>query len=798
MSQKTKGKGSALTPDEVQAYNARTTKLLSTALAYAAKGIYVIPLHEPLFNDAGECTGCTCEDYKRSEKYRTWLVDKGLAGKFNPNFSCPSHTRGKHARIGNEWESQASIDPKQIREWWERWPTANIGIAPGKSGLLVVDGDKYKENYAGADLLTLAEQQTPTSLTGNGGEHLYYRMPEDKAYGNQTADLPKGIDIRGHGGLVVAPPSRHYSGTFYTWEDGYSLLELDPLPLPTKLMSILDAAKTAAGAKVSFSTNGATVPDLSQLPLWAQAELDTIPPVGNRSEVDYGVTAEMVRKGFDDDQIKAVFETKPIGVNGKYAEDGERYLSQTISKARGEVAMQSEKKFYKCTEMGNKERFIDQHKDRLRYVATWGKWLVWDGKRWTIDETLEVERLAQQTAKRIYVEAANATDADASKALGSWANKSQSRDKVASMIFMAHSDLQVVVHHDQLDANPWLLNCANGTVNLKTGELQPHNRDNLITKLVRATYKPQACAPLWERSLSRWMDADTSLVQFLQRFVGYGLTGEVSEQCLAFLHGSGANGKSTFLGAITWLLADYAQKAPINMLLTKKSGNDGIPNDIARLKGARFVVASEVEQGRTLAESIVKDLTGSDRLTARFLNQEFFEFDPTHKLIMYGNHIPTIRGTDDGIWRRVLKVPFTVKITEAEKDKNLTAKLQAEAEGILAWMVTGCLQWQAQGLKPPVKVLEATKAYREEMDILGQFIDDCCITGEAYTAPFKDLYECYKAWADKSNERAETSRKFGKALEEREFAPGKGTGNQAIRLGIGIIHRLVTEPEKPK
>lgn len=787
-------KTSKLSPSEVEAYNARCTELLSTALAYAAKGFYVIPLHEPLFNDAGECVGCTCEAHKRSEYHHKWLIDQGLGNKFDPNFTCPERTRGKHARIGYEWEEKASNDPEQIRQWWHKWPTANIGIAPGKSGLIVLDGDKYKENYAGADLLTLAEQQTPTALSGNGGEHWYYWMPEGKQYGNHNNTLPEGIDIRGYGGLVVAPPSRHYSGKFYTWEDGYSLLDMDPLPLPSKLIAVLDAAKTTPGAKVAFSTNGASLPDLSQLPLWVQTELDTIPLNGKRSEVDYGVTAEMVRKGFSDDQIKAVFEAKPLGTSGKYSEAGERYLAQTISKARGEVATQPEAKFYKCTEMGNKERFIDQHKDRLRYVATWGKWLVWDGKRWVLDETLEVERLAQQTAKSIYLEAGRATETEVSKALGAWANKCQSREKVASMIHMAHSDLQLVVHHDQLDANPWLLNCENGTVNLKTGELRPHDRADLLTKLVRTRYNPQATAPLWERSLSKWMGGDESLVQFLQRFVGYGITGEVSEQCLAFLHGRGANGKSTFLGAITWLLDDYAQKAPITMLLVKKSGNDGIPNDIARLKGARFVVASEIEQGRTLAESIVKDLTGGDRLSARFLNQEFFEFDPTHKLIMYGNHIPTIRGTDDGIWRRMLKVPFTVRITEAEKDKQLSTKLQAEAEGILAWMVAGCLQWQAQGLKPPAKVLEATKAYREEMDILGQFIEQCCVTGASMTVPFADLHKRFVEWVEKSSEHVDTSsRKFGQALTERGFEPDKGTGNQAIRRGIGLLQRLAKE-----
>ena len=330
-----------------------------------------------------------------------------------------------------------------------------------------------------------------------------------------------------------------------------------------------------------------------------------------------------------------------------------------------------------------------------------------------------------------------------------------------------------------------LLNCPNGTLDLQTGRLLKHDRADLLTKRIEVKYDSNAECPRWLAFLNRIMDGDQELILFLQRAVGYTLTGGVAEQCLFFMLGTGRNGKSTFIETLLALLGDYGQKAPTEMLMFKGNGG-GIPNDLARLPGARLVVAAEVEQGRRLAESTVKDLTGGDTITARFLRQEFFDFTPTHKVWMYGNHKPVIKGTDEGIWRRIHLIPFAVQIPVSEQDPNLKAKLAEELPGILAWAVRGCLDWQKHGLSVPESVKEATADYRAEMDVVSAFIEECCTTGQNHYAKWKELYAAYTDWCNVNGERAESGKRFGNTLTERGYKADNGTGNVAIRWGLGL------------
>ena len=248
--------------------------------------------------------------------------------------------------------------------------------------------------------------------------------------------------------------------------------------------------------------------------------------------------------------------------------------------------------------------------------------------------------------------------------------------------------------------------------------------EHFITKLAPVNFEPDAACPRWLEFLSRIMDGNEQLIDFLQRAVGYALTGETSEQCLFIFYGSGANGKSTFLQTMSYVLGDYSMSTPTETLLVKRRG--AIPNDVARLKGARFVIACEADAENRLAESLIKQMTGGDTISARFLHQEWFDFEPTHKVFFGTNHKPVIKGTDYAIWRRIRLVPFEITIPEGERDKNLPEKLKAEADGILAWAVQGCLVWQQQGLGVPEEVKAATDSYREEMDILGEFLKDRC------------------------------------------------------------------------
>jgi putative DNA primase/helicase len=424
------------------------------------------------------------------------------------------------------------------------------------------------------------------------------------------------------------------------------------------------------------------------------------------------------------------------------------------------------------TDLGNAERLVAHHGADLRYVYAWEKWLVWDGRVWKVDDTGEVERRAKAAVRSIYAEAASAEDADTRKALASHAKSSEARGRIEAMISLARSEPGIAISPEELDADPWALTTPNGTLDLRAGELHAHRREDHITKASPVEYDPDAVAPTWSAFLERILPGE-ELRAFVQRAVGYSATGDTSEQCMMINHGPGANGKSTFQEAIAATLGDYAMRAPTEMLLAKHSS--GIPNDVARLKGARFVSASETEEGRRLAEPLVKDLTGQDTITARFMRAEWFEFRPTHKLWLSTNHKPEIRGTDAAIWRRIRLVPWAVTIPPAERDKKLLAKLREELPGILAWIVQGCLEWQREGLRPPTEVRRATGKYRAEMDVLAAFIDEECVVSEHATASAKALYSAYRSWCEEYGEKVESQRRFGGRLKERGFENGKIT-----------------------
>jgi putative DNA primase/helicase len=287
------------------------------------------------------------------------------------------------------------------------------------------------------------------------------------------------------------------------------------------------------------------------------------------------------------------------------------------------------------------------------------------------------------------------------------------------MLARAQAERGVAITHNALEVDPWRLTVMNGTLDLRTGEMGEHRREDLYTRFVPVEYDPVAECREWLVFLNRVLNGNEELIAFLQRAMGYSLTGSTGEQCLFFLHGSGANGKSTFLEILRALLGDYAVQADFATFLENR--NDGPRNDIARLFGARVVTSSEVGEGKKVNESLVKSLTGTDRVAARFLYAEAFEFLPTFKLWLAANHKPVIRGTDTAIWRRIRLVPFTVEIPEGERDPELPNRLRAELPGILAWAVQGCLLWLESGLGVPDQVRAATDAYRRESDILGAF-----------------------------------------------------------------------------
>jgi P4 family phage/plasmid primase-like protien len=418
---------------------------------------------------------------------------------------------------------------------------------------------------------------------------------------------------------------------------------------------------------------------------------------------------------------------------------------------------------YLCTDSGNAERLADRHGANLRYCYPWGKWLGYDSTRWSLDDRGAVVMLAKDTARAIFEEAKEAPDDETAKRLGKWATSSLSESKLRSMISLAQSEPGIPVLPEEMDAAEDLLNVLNGTIDLRTGELREHRREDLITKLAPVEYDPDAEAPAWAAALERVLPSE-EVRRFFKKVCGYALTGDVSEQMLPVLYGTGANGKSTVLNALLAVLGDYGMQAAPDLLVAKKGSH---PTELADLFGMRFVASIEVEDGSRLAESLVKQLTGGDRIKARRMRQDFWEFEPTHKVFMACNHKPQVRGTDNAIWRRIRLVPFTETIPPAEQDKHLPAKLREERAGILAWAVEGCLEWRREGLQAPDEVRQATGAYRAEMDVLGAFLRECCILNAESNVAVRDLYKAYKMWCEEGGERPESQRKFGSRLTER-------------------------------
>ena len=391
-----------------------------------------------------------------------------------------------------------------------------------------------------------------------------------------------------------------------------------------------------------------------------------------------------------------------------------------------------------------------------------------DRTHWQIDLTGEVERRAKETIRHMYKEADNIEDEEQRAAVAKFAARSETNRAISAMVELAKSEPGIPVLSDQLDRDIWLLNCKNGTLDLRTGELRPHNRKDYITRIIPTEYNPYADFEEWAKFLHRIMNDNAELISFLQRAVGYSLTGSTREQCLFMLYGCGANGKTTFLEAISDVLAGYAQRTPTDTLLAKDTS--GISNDIARLKGARFVVASEVEEGRKMAESLVKQMTGGEKMTARFMRAEYFEFKPHFKLWIGTNHKPVIRGTDHAIWRRIKLIPFNVTIPEPERDKELPNKLRKEKAGILNWAVMGCMDWLKDGLGEPEEVVKATGEYRSEMDVLTRFISDCCVTNTQKCTKSSELYRKYTEWSKDNGEFTLSQTKFSTRMQEKGFS----------------------------
>ena len=440
-------------------------------------------------------------------------------------------------------------------------------------------------------------------------------------------------------------------------------------------------------------------------------------------------------------------------------------------------------KIEKYTDLGNARRFVSRYRGAVLYCESWSRWLLWDSMRWAEDERLEVFARATDLIRSLYPVANRIQDEEKRKAFLQHLVKSESHRSVNAMVTLAKTERAVAHHPDDFDVDPWLCTVKNGTLDLRNGQLRQHSPKDMITKLAPVVYDPSARCPNWLEFLDMIMLGRQSLVGFIKRAFGSSLTGITSDKAMFILYGPGGdNGKSTMVEVMEMVLGNYARRTPVETFLKRREGT--IPNDIARLRGVRFVWAAENDRGVRLAESLIKEMTGGDRMVARFMRGEFFEFMPAFKIWFATNHKPTIRG-DAAIWRRLKLVPFEYTIPKEKQKRRheVMAMFRDELPGILNWAVEGCLEWQRDGLGVPDEVVKATREYEVEQDTFSTFLEEKCVVAPNARVLSIGLYREYRAWAEQYGESPVSHKTFAALMSERNFAKTK-TRLGALYSGI--------------
>ncbi len=703
------------------------TPVLKAALDYANRGWPIFPLHAPSLQGNAPCT---CG---------------------NPR--CDSI--GKHPRIPNGLKG-ATIDSRKIKKWWEKWPTSNVAIATGKpSGFWVVDEDGEEGRQTMADLERDYGPlpKTVEAVTGGGGRHRLFKW-DGTHISNSQSKLGPGVDIRGDGGYIAAAPSWHRSGRYYKWVEGFSPDELPIADAPAWLVAFVTKTR------------------MSKKQVVPEEILD-----GGRNDTLFRMGCALRDKGFSFQEILATLTTANEDRCIPPMEDTEvetiassaaRYEPKRAITSSGGVP---DLRTFRQTDVGNSERLIAVYGGHLRYCFAMRAWLIWDGKRWAMDSTGRIVEMA----KEVLVQTRKAATAAGDDTLEKWAKSSETRSRITAMIELAQS--LVPVTPDELDTDLWLLNCQNGIVDLRTGRLLPHAPQYLMTRICAAEYRPDSPRGLWEQTVTAILP-DPDVRAFVQRFAGYSLSGSVREEKFLVLHGDGGAGKGTLTETLGVALGDYSDTLAVEVLLQNKTtstGSEPTP-EIAKLPGVRLLLASETGQGRILDEAKVKALTGGDRLTARRLRCDPFNFMPAFKLWLSTNHVPRIRGTDEGIWRRFLIVPFTQQFRDGgSRDSTLKERLRDPAvlSEVLSWAVAGCMEWQKKGLCEPEAVIAGTEQYRQECDTLEQFFEDECEKGPRCEAPVRSFYQAYKTWCYSNGHMPGSAATFARMMEAKQYIKNK-------------------------
>jgi putative DNA primase/helicase len=673
---------------------------------------------------------------------------------------------------------EASRDPLRIAAWWGQWPSANIGIPTGEvSGLFVLDVD-VKHGHKGLDSLKALTREhgelpdTPMVHTASGGLHYYFGYPKGSGIKRVMTGLGDGLEGLGDG-YILAPPSRLADGSVYTWADGLCLFDTLLADTPAWLVDRLRApeagkARPARGYDLSAIGPGSRNVDLASL------------------------AGTLRARGLDAETIAVTLHAH----NDKQAEPLPESEIETIAASIGGKAARSFLATLHHTEDAYAKRMALLHGEEIRYVELVNRWIEWDGQRWAVDESknARMQGRAKAMLAATYLAAGSITGKEQKEqielqdAFRKAVRGKENKRAIDALIDLTRSEPGIRIRPDDLDSDPMLFNAANGTIDLNTGRLLPHDPKGLITKLSPVAFDPEAACPLWDMFIGQVFDGNAALIAYVRRALGYLLTGDTSEQDFWIAYGGGANGKSTLFNTVLRVLGDYGTATPFTTFDAETQSKYG--NDIAALKGQRFVFASEAERERNLAEARVKLVTGQDAISCRFLFGEYFQYVPQFKVWLAVNHKPNIRGVDRGIWRRLKLVHFAINF-EDTLDTHLPETLAGELPGILNWLLAGLADWRKIGMDEPECVKAATDDYRIENDVLGQWIEQKCEIGPDYSANATVLYRDYKAWlTENDNDKYPLSAKtFGIQLGER---PGvtKSSGTAGDDKGKIIYHGL--------
>jgi P4 family phage/plasmid primase-like protien len=741
----------------------------------------------------------------------THLTELGIA-------VVPTYKGLRHPALAN-WQEMATTDKSKLADWEKIYTDYNYCCVAKEEGVMILDIDNLQACKA-ADLPPVPKTLTVKSPKGY---HLYFRQTDaSRALGNRDVKVgeDKILEVKSHNKAVAAPGAVREDGKTYVIHRDLPLTELPQewiewiidhsqqpkrgTSRPRKFHPDFDAEHLFRHYEWEFASefekDGAMYYVFAECPLAGRTHEDQVRSkktcliIGKTvgfdckscgEEYNYGdLMKKMEEEGYDkypgyifededDELLLADVEEAPMDVPLS-AEEVAKFLGakiidkEVVAKQEAELPPANTTGFtYLPNDTGNAERLVRKFGNRVRHAA--GKWYVWNGRRWAPDHYRKVGRMAEYVVKEL-IEEANLTEGDEQKSKLRFAFSCGERSRRNNMIDIAAQKPGVLKQATDFDTDSWLFNVQNGTVDLRTGEVRVQSPLDNITKISPVTYDPEAKCPLWNKFMWEAMMGDQEMIDFLAMAAGYSLTGDTSIQAMFFNHGDGENGKGVFLETLAYIIGDYAYAAAFDTFIYHDKKQRDIRSDLAALVGVRFLSAEESSEGHRLDEALIKQLTGENTVTTRFLYQDEFSYKPNFKIWMSSNFKPSIRTQDWGTWRRVKMIPWEFKVRPEERDEQLKSKLRKEASGILNWMLTGLARYVANGYKMvyPQKVEDATAEYRVSQDVLGQFISAKCVVGGDSRINVTELFTAFKLWAEVSRERHNFSvRKFGDELCKR-------------------------------